>query len=572
MLKQLLIRNVALVDELNLCFEEGLNVLTGETGAGKSIIVDSVNFLIGGRADKDMIRTGSLKAYVEGVFDISQNQNALSFLIENELEAQDLIISISRELSMTGRSVCRVDGISVNLTILKNLAALLIDIHGQHEHQSLLDERKHLGFLDEFGDENHARLITSVRNSSNDYLQQKKIFDGLLNKHVHQQERQDLLETQKKEIISAKPQIGEEENLRQLLDELRNAGKISSSLKEAYAAVYDSRSDSDSALISLQSAARSLSEIKNYNIVYEKLHERIESLYFEAEDIGLELREAGRSLDTDENSLQKAAERIDLLKRLGRKYRTSPDDLPVVLQKITDELEMLGSIEDDLAIAENSVNSALNEYKIHSEDLSKSRKKIASSLSKQMIQELSQLNMAGTDFIIKFEPPNNKISPTGIDEVRMLLAPNRGEEAKPLSRIASGGEISRLMLALKSISAQHNIIPTMIFDEIDTGISGRTAQVVAQKLWTIAKYRQVLCVTHLQQIAAMASTQYLVEKNEVDDRTYTEVNLLSYPERISEISRIISGYSKDSESSLQHAEHMLKEAQQFRTNLTKESH
>ena len=564
MLKHLLIRNVALVGELNLSFENGLNVLTGETGAGKSIIVDSVNFLIGGRSDKEMIRTGCSKAYVEGVFDISQNQNALSFLIENELEVQDLSIVISREISLSGRSVCRIDGIAVNLSILRDLAALLIDIHGQHEHQSLLDERKHLGFLDEFGDEKHIGFLNLVRKSSKYYLEQKKYLDSLVNKYSHRQERQELLESQKKEITSAKPQIGEEENLRQLLDELRNAGKISHSLQEAYAAVYDSRSDSNSALISLQSAARSIAEIKNYSDSYEKLHERIESLYFEAEDVGLELRESLKSLDTDENSLQKAAERIDLLKKLGRKYGVSPDELPDALQKIMNELEQLGSLDDDLAALEKNVDKALNEYRAHAKELSQSRKVLASSLSKQMIRELSELNMAGTDFIIQFETIKNDVSITGQDEVRMLLAPNKGEEAKPLSRIASGGEISRLMLALKSISAQHNIIPTMIFDEIDTGISGRTAQVVAQKLWSIAKFRQVLCVTHLQQIAAMASTQYLVEKNEVDGRTFSEVKLLDYPERISEISRIISGYSKDSESSLQHAEHMLKDAQQYR--------
>lgn len=565
MLKHLLIRNVALVDELNLSFEKGLNVLTGETGAGKSIIVDSVNFLIGGRADKEMIRTGCSKAYVEGVFDISQNQNALSFLSENELEVQNLSIVISREMNLLGRSVCRVDGITVSLTILKDLASLLIDIHGQHEHQSLLDERKHLGFLDEFGDENHTVLLNLVRKSAKYYIDLKKQFDHLVNKHTNRQERQKLLEAQKKEITSAKPQIGEEENLLQLLDQLRNAGKISHALQEAYAAVYDSRSDSNPALISLQSAAQSLAEIINYNEFYEKLHERINSLYFEAEDIGLELRESINCLDTDENSLQKAAERIDLLKKLGRKYSVSPDELPDALQNIMDELEQLGSLEDDLSILEINVDKALKEYKTYAKELSQSRKLLASSLSKQMIHELSELNMAGTDFIIQFETIRKEVSSSGQDEVRMLLAPNKGEEAKPLSRIASGGEISRLMLALKSISAQHNIIPTMIFDEIDTGISGRTAQVVAQKLWSIAKFRQVLCVTHLQQIAAMASTQYLVEKNEVDGRTLSDVKLLNYPERISEISRIISGYSKDSDSSLQHAENMLKDAETYRS-------
>lgn len=226
MLKRLLIRNVALVDELQLILDRGLNVLTGETGAGKSIIVDSVNVLIGGRADKELIRTGSSKAYVEGEFDVSKNQNALSFLIEHQLDAEDKCIVLSREINQAGRSVCRINGIAVNLTILKNLAAYLIDIHGQHEHQSLLDERKHLDFLDEFGDQKHFQLINEVRQSASKYVSKRKCFDDLLKKYAHRQERQQLLQIQKKEISAANPKIGEEDSLRLLLDQLRNSGKI----------------------------------------------------------------------------------------------------------------------------------------------------------------------------------------------------------------------------------------------------------------------------------------------------------------------------------------------------------
>ena len=564
MLKRLLIRNVALVDELHLFLDKGLNVLTGETGAGKSIIVDSVNVLIGGRADKELIRSGSSKAYVEGEFDVSQNQNALSFLIEHELDAEDKCLVLSREISQAGRSVCRINGIAVNLTILKNLAAYLIDIHGQHEHQSLLDERKHLGFLDEFGNQEHFQLINEVSQSASNYASKKKRFDDFLKKYARRQERQELLQIQKKEISAANPKIGEEDSLHQLLDQLRNSGKINRSLQEAYAAVYDSKNDSYAALFLLQSASRSLIEIVNYSETFLSLHKRIESLYYEVEDVGLELRESIKSFDVDDNTLQKAAERMDLLKKLSRKYGVLSDELPAALQKIATELEQIGTLDDDLISLEKEVDMALQHYKKQAHFLSESRKSLASALSEQMIEELNQLNMTGTDFVIQFDHINKEVNPSGQNEVRMLLAPNLGEEAKPLSRIASGGEISRLMLALKSLSAQHNVIPAMIFDEIDTGISGRTAQVVAQKLWNIAKFRQVLCVTHLQQIAAMADTQFLVEKNELEGRTYSFVKNLNYSERVSEISRIISGYSKDSESSLQHADHMLKEAEHYK--------
>lgn len=567
MLKQLLIRNVALVDELILDLGQGLTVLTGETGAGKSIIVDSVNVLIGGRADRDLIRSGSQKAYIEGVFDISDNQNALSFMMEHELNAEDTCVILSREINHTGRTVCRINGMAVSLIMLKNFAVFLIDIHGQHEHQSLLDERKHLDFLDEFGDHGHFQLLDEVRQSASIYISKKKSFDNLKKKHAQRYEQLELLQIQKKELEVAKPIKGEEENLRRNLDELRNAGRINRFLNDAFSAVYDSQNGSNAALYLIQTASKALSEIAEYSKGFASLKDRLDSLYYEVEDVGLELRESIKSLDTDDNSLQKAAERLDVLKKLGRKYSVLPDELPEVLLRVQEELSQLTTLEDDLISMEKEVHTALNTFNTKASSLSESRKILASNLTRQMTLELDELNMVGTKFLIEFMPVKSEIKSTGQDDVRMLLSSNPGEEAKPLSKIASGGEISRLMLALKSISAQHNVIPTMIFDEIDTGISGRTAQVVAQKLWNIARFRQVMCVTHLQQIAVMGGTHLLVEKNEHEGRTLSSVKQLNFAERISEISRIISGYSENSQSSLQHAEHMLNEAEQYRIGI-----
>lgn len=566
MLKQLLIRNVALVLELTVIFDRGLNVLTGETGTGKSIIVDSVNFLIGARADKDMIRSGAEKAYVEGVFDISDNQAALNFLSQNDMEADDGCIFISRELNTAGRSVCRIGGMAVNLSLLRTFASSLIDIHGQHEHQSLLNERNHLSFLDAFGDREHQELLSITGQRYKQYHDAKAEYGALLNKNAQRQERLQWLQAKRKEISSVKPKAGEEEGLRKSLEHLRNAGKISRSLQQAYSAVYDARGDSDAALRLLQTAMGALAEIAGYDETFEALRSRIESMYYEAEDVGIELRNAINNFEADEGTLQQASERMDLLKRLSRKYGKPIDNLAQELEETETELKQFESIEEDLIRLEGAVDQALKKYRQQAGLLTQSRKRLALFLSSRIKQELSELNMPGTELIIEVHSLKEEGSSTGDDLITMLLAPNRGEEAKPLAKIASGGEVSRLMLALKSISAEHNVIPSMVFDEIDTGISGRTAQVVAEKMWNIAKYRQVLCVTHLQQIAAMAGSQYLVIKTEREGRTVSEIKHLNREDRILELSRMISGYSKESESSLIHAEHMLNEAEEYRNN------
>lgn len=564
MLKQLLVRNIALVDELTVSFYRGLNVLTGETGAGKSIIVDSVNFLIGARADKAMIRSGAEKAYVEGVFDIAGNDALKRMLADNQMEPEDESLILSRELSLGGRSVCRIDGTAVNLALLKEVAACLIDIHGQHEHQSLLDEKNHLGFLDAFGDSEHQRLLLQVATQCREYQSADAEYRKLLEANARRQERLEFLLAKRKEIAAAKPKGAEEESLRKALDSLRNAGKISRALQQAYGAVYDTHSDADAALRLLQAATAAMAEIAPYDDSFEALRARLESMYYEAEDIGLELRGAIDRFDTDEGALQQAAARMDLLRRLSRKYAVPIDDLAAELEKTVDEIKQMDSIEDELIRLEEKADQMLGEYKKSAALLTVSRRKLAGFLAARLKEELAELNMPGTELLIELTPRGAGVSASGDDRMTMLLAPNKGEEAKSLSKIASGGEVSRLMLALKSISASHNVIPSMVFDEIDTGISGRTAQVVAEKMWNIARYRQVLCVTHLQQIAAMAGTQYLVVKSESGGRTISRIHILSQEGRIKELSRMISGYTKESESSLRHAEHMLKEAEAYR--------
>lgn len=564
MLKLLTLNNIALVEKLSLEFQPGLNVLTGETGAGKSIIIDAVAFLLGGRADRDLIRSGTSKAYVEGLFDLSGNEAVLHFLRANDMEVEDGELLLSRELSQTGRSICRVGGIAVSLAVLKELSSMLLDIHGQHDHQSLLDEKSHLQYLDSFGDAAHQELLQNTKHAHDAWASLERELNESMVRHAQREERLELLRLKDQELSRAKVQPGEEEELRRRLEQMRNSGKIKRSLDRAYSAVYDSGRDAMAAMALLSEAKRAMDEIEGLAEGYAALRDRLDSLYYEAEDIGLTLREAQGTLDADEAALQSTAERLDQIKRLARKHGLQADELAGALESVREEIARLEGLGERIDQLELQRDQALQGYHDIARRLSASRQTLASQLSSQMEEQLSSLNMAGTRFQLQFLPRGQRPAASGAEGVRMLIAPNLGEEPMPLNRIASGGETSRLMLALKAIAAERSMIPAMIFDEIDTGISGRTAQVVAERLWDIARHRQVLCVSHLQQIAAMASTHFLVEKVEKQGRTNTLVSEITGEERVKELSRIISGFGEDSQSSLLHASHMLDSAEHYR--------
>lgn len=565
MLTRFLIRNIALIDELSLEFGPGLNVLSGETGAGKSIVVDAISLLLGGRADKELIRADCDKAYVEGAFSVLKNAPLIALLNALGIEYEDGEILLSRELTQSGKSVCRINGISTTLGVLKQVSAFLIDIHGQHEHQSLLDERQHLRFLDEFGDAKHQHVLQDLEVAYTAFDAADRHARLLLEQESNSKDRTLLLQSKRQELERAKVQPGEETELQQRLEKLRNADRITRALQQGYHLVYDSGRDADSVLSMLQEAGKAVSTIENYDERFAAMRARLDSLYFEAEDLGTELRRFLSEFAGDEQVLQAAAERLDQLKRLSRKLGINCDDMQAELTNIVEELRTMECIEEQVHEARTQREKALVHYHDVAASVTKSREGLARKLSQELETQLSLLNMSGTKVLIQVTPLQAEPRVNGTDDVRMLLAPNKGEEAKPLVRIASGGEISRLMLALKAISAEHNAVPTMIFDEIDTGISGRTAQVVSEKLWDIARYRQVFCVTHLQQLAAMGSEQYLVEKKESSGRTVTQVRALDLRQRELEISRMISGINQDSVSSLAHAKNLLDEAMEYRS-------
>ena len=550
MLQSLSIRNIALMDEMQVEFSSGLHVLTGETGAGKSILVDAVTLLLGGRAQKELIRRGEDKARVEGVFDVSDCPPVRKLLREQELDEGNELI-LSREITLSGRSSCRVNGTLLPLAQYHQFTDLLMDIHGQHEHQSLMDDKKHLGFLDASGDDQHRALLEKTQADYTAWHDCKRELDRLQKQSAQASERMELLRIRQAELKKAKLAPGEEEELAKERDKYRNMEKIENGLREAFEQVYDG---SDPAAEALRTAATALQPIEGLDEAYASLRARLDALYYEAEDIGLTLRDLLDKLDADPDRLEAVQSRLDLIRRLSRKYGgATTGEMVLKLKEIEKELSSFESIDADLDALTKKAKTLSQQYKKTAALLSASRQELARKFEREMEIQLNDLNMAGTKFSVTLPacPPG----PLGNETAAFLIAPNRGEELQPLSKIASGGELSRLMLAIKSVAAKREGVPSMIFDEIDTGISGRAAQVVGEKMAAIARERQVLCVTHLQQIAALADHHYLVEKSFDGERTRTRLTPLTGEVRVNEIARMLGG---DPESARAHAREMLK--------------
>ena len=550
MLQSLSIRNIALMDEMQAEFSNGLHVLTGETGAGKSILVDAVTLLLGGRAQKELIRHGEEKARVEGVFDISDCPAVQKLLREQELDEGNELI-LSREITMSGRSSCRVNGTLLPLAQYHQFTDLLMDIHGQHEHQSLMDEKKHLGFLDASGDDQHRALLDRTQADFTAWNDCRRELDRLKKQSAQASERMELLRIRQQELKKAKLIPGEEEELAKERDKYRNVEKIESGLREAFEQVYDG---SDPAAEALRAAAEAMQPIEGLDDAYAALRSRLDALYYEAEDVGLTLRDLLQKLDADPDRLEAVQSRLDLIRRLSRKYGgATTGEMAEKLKEIEKELSGFESIDDDLDMLTKKEKALARQYQTTAAQLSAAREELAGKFEREMEKQLCDLNMAGTVFRVTL--PSCPPGPLGSETAAFLIAPNRGEELQPLSKIASGGELSRLMLAIKSVAAQREGVPSMIFDEIDTGISGRAAQVVGEKMAAIAKERQVLCVTHLQQIAALADRHYLVEKSFDGERTRTRLTPLTGKARVNEIARMLGG---DLESARAHAREMLR--------------
>ncbi len=568
MLISMTVRNVALIERLEIEFHKGLHVLTGETGAGKSIVVDSINLLLGERADRGLIRTGCDKAVVEGVFDLSDCPQAKELLLAESLEPEGDLMPVMREISTADRNLCRVCGVIMPLAFLKRVTSLLVDVHGQHEHQSLLDEKTHLGFLDAFGDDAHRALEAETAAAYHAWRETSARFAALRKADAQRAERTEYLTSRAKELEAAQLQIGESEKLARERDKLAGAERINRGLQTAHESVTSGEGRQLGATELLKRAADALEQIGGFDARYQALSERIRTSFYEVEEIAIELRDLIEGEAFDPERAERIQDRLDLYRRLEKRYGMSGDDLVDYAERVHDELKGLRGMDDKLREAEKAYKARLAEYRAVAARLTESRRAVAERLQTEMERQLKDLGMGSTQLVCVFEQPtpDQKRVPTerGDDHIAFHIAPNVGEPLKPLSKTASGGELSRLMLAMKATAADRNLIPCMIFDEIDTGISGHIASVVGEKMQSIARYRQVVCVTHLAQIAALANTQYRVEKLVRDGRTVTTVTELNADERVREIARLVGASDAHMQSGLAHAREMLADAQTAR--------
>ena len=548
MLSLLHIENIAVIEYADISFDAGFNVLTGETGAGKSIVIDAISTILGERAYRVMIRTGAEKASVRGIFtDIPQ----LSWFEENGVP-YDSELMIQRDVHLDGKNVCRVNGVPVTVSILHDLGIQLINIHGQHDSAVLFDENNHLSLLDAFAEN------TDIKNTYFTHYQQvcdlRSQIRRLSMDEGEKLRRMETLRYQIEEIRKADLEAGEDIRLEERRKILQNAEKLSDGINAAVACLYGD-DESDGAASLLADAEREFSRLSRYTDAYTALQEKIADLMYQVQDVAEEAKDIRDELSYSGDELERIEERLDVIHRLRRKYGATCEDILEYLQKAEAEL-------DEIELADDAVerlNKKLAQAEKAAMDaalvLRESRVAAGERLSGRIMAELEQLDMPKVQFCCLFN--ETELSENGVDSVAFYMSANAGEALKPLSKVASGGELARIMLAMKNVLAEQDQVATLIFDEVDTGVSGRAAQKVAQKLRGVAKNKQVLCVTHLPQIAALASTHLLIDKQVRDGRTYTTVTPLDLEGRKAELARIIGG-ANITETTLKSAEEMLK--------------
>lgn len=570
MLLQLSIKNLALIDAMTIDFAPGMNVMTGETGAGKSIVVDAVNLVLGERADRELIANGQSKARVEAVFDIADNEKVKALLAQMEIEGDEDTTSISRELTSAGKNICRINGTVVPLQTLRQVSSQLLDIHGQHEHQLLLDSKNHIAYLDEFAGDEIKPLLEKTQEHYNTWRASAVRLSKLRKSVAEREQRIDMLRFQLEELKNARLLEDEEEELERQKVFYRNAGKIMAAFDEA-CGLLDSGSarGSSSAVELLREGVRALTPVAALDSRYEAVHARLDGLCYEVEDAVAELTDLRDDMDYDEQEAELVESRLDMLRRLNRKYGATTREMIRYRDRIAAELGELEDSDEAMERLEKEYRQHTKALKEISAELTRARENAARRFEKSIEAQLHDLGMKNAQLSMAFAPvgPDEKIgdrfSAQGVDRVEMMFCANLGQTMKPLARVASGGELSRIMLALKNLSAQKPGIPrSMVFDEIDTGISGRMAQVVSEKMSQIGDHHQVICVTHLPQIAAMADEQFLVRKGDEDGVTRTEVVCLTRQQRAQEIARMVGGAACESESSIRHAMTMLDEAEE----------
>lgn len=547
MLDILHIENIAVIECAEITFNKGFNVLTGETGAGKSIVIDAIGAVLGERAYRDMIRTGATKASVRAVFsEVPQ----FEWFSENDVP-YDREVVIQREIYLDGRNICRVNGVPVSVGILRKLGVQLINIHGQHDSATLFDEENHLRYLDAFAD--HDELIDMYLENYKQYISLQKEIARISMDEGEKLRRLETLRYQIEEIQKADLKPGEDEELETRRKILQNAEKLSDGMHFAVNCLYGD-DDSDGAAVMMEQAERELTKLSRYTEAYDELRARLTDLVYQVRDITEEIKDATDDLMYSSDELERIESRLDVIHKLRRKYGATCEDILAYLARAEQELNEIEFADEHLEKLTIKCKKAEEETRRSAEILRKSRQTTAQHLSDRILTELAQLDMPRVQFSCEFT--ETELGPNGADSVAFFMSANAGEAVKPLSKVASGGELARIMLAMKNVLAERDQVNTLIFDEVDTGVSGRAAQKVAEKLRSVASHKQVLCVTHLPQLAALAQVHLLIAKEERNGRTYTTVTPLDRQGRMRELARIIGG-TNITEATLKSAEEML---------------
>ncbi|MCD7846834.1 MAG: DNA repair protein RecN [Oscillospiraceae bacterium] len=554
MLYELHIENLAVIENATIRFGEHLNVFTGETGAGKSILIGGINAILGQRVYKDIIREGTDKAYVSAVFTdcpkpVTDKLSELGLNCENEL-------IISREINTDGRSTARINSRPVTISALHEIGDLLVNIHGQHDSQTLLDQTKHLGILDSYACSDE--LLSSYQKSFKELQATARELGKMKSEKAQNARREEYLAEIIEDIGSLEITVGEDEKIEERFRLLDNAVSLKNALTAATACLSETESDNSAGDL-ISQAYSELEPNEDILPMLKPINERISAIGIEIEDIASELSRIRDSLEIDDNEYATLTQRRNDLKRIKRRYGTTLDEVIKVYEDALQESQGLASFDDKISVLEEKKSRLLIEVTKKAEELSKHREKASERFSKQVADELSFLNMPNVRLEVRRE--KGKLTLNGMDSIEFLISANKGESPKPLAKIASGGELSRIMLALKTVLADRDAIPTLIFDEIDSGVSGRAAQKIGIKLREISAKHQVICVTHLAQIAIMADDHMLIEKHESDDRTVTDVTHLDFDERKYEIARILGGDNI--------TETVLKDAEEQLINATK---
>jgi DNA repair protein RecN (Recombination protein N) len=553
LLAELSIRNFAIIDSLSVTFNKGLTVLTGETGAGKSIIIDAIGLLIGGRGSTEFVRYGTQKAEIEGLFHIRSGHRVYEKCEEVGISISDEMVVLKRDITDSGKSVCRVNGKLVTLAVLKEIGQSLVDIHGQHETQYLMQPEKHLFLLDSFGDSDFKQRLLRYEECYKEYKEISKQLSQLSRNEQEIAQRIDLLAYQLDEISGANLEPKEDIKLEEEKTKLGNFEKIHEHLQDAYHSLYGEGKG-------LELISRALSDFSQVAALDDTLksdEEQLANSFYVLEELTYKIRDMNDTLEYNPDRLNIIEQRLDEISKLKRKYGNTVEEIVEYGNKIKKELELIQNKDNHIEALKKKQLSILSNLETAGKKLTKKRKETADILKKSIQRQLKELYMEKTEFEVVMEKSaDNPFSKTGMDHVEFFISPNPGEPLKPLSKVASGGELSRVILALKTIFSENQGITAIIFDEVDTGVSGRVAQAIAEKIYSVSVGSQVLCISHLPQVAAMADTHLHISKQSIDGRTVTKVLSLKMDEKINEIGRMISGV-EITDLTKQHAKELL---------------